>query len=476
MGIKKIMLVSLVVLLTLGLFVNAWAKEIYLDLKKDSLDVWVDYASFYYQPEPTKSYLELYYSLNRKQLEFVPQKEGYLAGIVVHMVIKDEDDSLAEDRTWRIGSWVESLEKVHQQDYFTLDVVSTVLSPGKYNLEFEVEDVITEKEGKTTKELVVRDYSGSGLMLSDIETAYKAEQADEVSKFTKGSREMILNSTGFFNADEMMLYFYDEIYGLATSPTDSSKYKLNYSVFDTNGNLVTDFGDKDEENKGNMGVIMGGINISAIPVGEYLFKISAQDLQGKSKAEIDKRFFVFKAGPVFAEPSPSEPILTEEEAKNARKEIAYIASPSELKLYDELNLTGKTGFLKKFWKDRDSSPETPENEFKIEHYRRWNYANEHFSRTSGSRDGWNTDMGRIYIKYGEPDDIDRHPLEDITLPYEKWIYNDLEGGVYFIFVDLKGHGIYTLMHSTAKNEIKDLRWLEKIGETPTPYDRERGQQ
>ncbi|MCJ7507876.1 MAG: GWxTD domain-containing protein, partial [candidate division Zixibacteria bacterium] len=419
--------------------------------------------------------LELYYSLNRKQLEFVPQKEGYLSGMVVHMVIKDEDDSLVEDRMWRIGSWVESLEKVHQQDYFTLDVVSTILSPGKYNLEFEVEDVITEKEGKTTKELVVKDYNGSGLMLSDVETAYKAEQADEVSKFTKGSREVMLNSTGFFNADEMMLYFYSEIYGLTTSPIDSSKYKLNYSVFDTNGNLVTDFGDKEGENKGGVGVIMGGINISAMPVGEYLFKISAQDLQSKNKAEVAKKFFVFKAGPV-SEPVPSEPILTEKEAENTRKEIVYIASPSELKLYDELNLTGKTGFLKKFWKDRDSSPETPENEFKIEHYRRWNYANEHFSRTSGSKSGWNTDMGRIYIKYGEPDEIERYPSSRDVPSYEKWIYDNLQGGVYFIFVELEGYGTYTLVHSTAKNEIKDLRWLEKIGETPTPYDRERGQQ
>ncbi|MCJ7507218.1 MAG: hypothetical protein MUO85_00635, partial [candidate division Zixibacteria bacterium] len=62
MRIRVSMLVGLAMLIILSSFVSVWAKEIYLDLKKDSLDVWVDYASFYYQSEPTKSYLELYYS------------------------------------------------------------------------------------------------------------------------------------------------------------------------------------------------------------------------------------------------------------------------------------------------------------------------------------------------------------------------------------------------------------------------------
>ena len=475
MRVRTTILGSLVILLSLSSLVCVQAKEIYLDLKKDSLGVWVDYASFYYQPEPTQSYVEIYYSLNRKELEFVPQKEGYLSGIAVYMRIRNGNDSLVEDRTWRIGSMAQNLEEIQKQDYFTLDVISTVLVPGKYTVELEVEDVISEKKGKITKELVIKDYSKNQLRLSDLEMAYKAEQTDEVSKFTKGSRKMLLNSTGFFNADEMMLYFYGEVYGLTTSPADSSKYKLNYSVFDTNGNLVQDFGDQIEESQGKVGVVMGGINISAIPVGPYLFRLSTEDLQSKSKAEVAKSFFVFKAGPV-AQPPSSEYVLTQPGAEDARKEIAYIALPSELKLYDELDLRGKTEFLKKFWEDRDSHPETPENEFKIEYYRRWDYANEHFSRTIDSRDGWKTDMGRIYIKYGEPDDIERHPSSRDVPSYEKWNYNDLQGGAYFIFVDLQGYGTYTLVHSTAENEIKDLRWLEKIQETPSLFERERGQE
>lgn len=475
MKVRALLIVSLVFMLMVSLFVCTQAKEIYLNLEEESLDIWVDYASFYYQPEPGKSYLEIYYSLNRKQLEFVPQREGYLSGIVVNMQIKDENDSLVEDRMWRIGSMAGSFEEIQRKDYFTLDVISTILFPGRYTLEFEVQDVISEKTGKRTKDIIVKDYSGEELSLSDIEMAYKAEQGDEFSKFTKGSRKMLLNANGFFNADEVMMYFYGEIYGLNTSPADSSKYKLNFSVFDTNGILVKDFGERLAENKGEFGVIMSGVNISTIPVGEYLLKLLVEDLLSNNKTEANKRFFVFKAGPV-VEPAISEPALTEQEAKQNRREIVYIAIPSELKLYDELDLRGKTEFLKRFWKDRDPYPRSPENEFKIEHYRRWNYVNEHFSRTSETKDGWNSDMGRIYIKYGQPDEIERHSGTRDIQDYEKWIYRSLQGGVYFIFVDLKGYDIYTLVHSTAKNEIQNLRWLEKIGETPTPYDRERGEE
>lgn len=458
---KMFLIVALVLVQVASLLVCVQAKEIYLNLKKDSLDVWVDCASFYYQSDPEESYLEIYYSLNRKQLEFVPQKEGYLSGIVINMQIRDKRDSIVEDRMWRIGSMVESVEEASQKDYFTLDVISTVLPPGKYTLRLEAQDVISEKKGSTTKEIIVKDYSESGLKLSDMEMAYRAEQSYEAGKFTKGGMKMPLNAIGFFNADEMMMYFYAEIYGLGTSSPDSSKYKLNFAVFDTNGIMVKDFGEQTREGTGKIGLVMSGINISTLPVGDYLFKVSIEDLKNKSKAEETKEFFVFKGGPAI-ESISNEAILTEEQAKQARNEIVYIAAPSELKLYDELSLTGKTEFLKKFWDDRDPIPETPENEFKIEHYRRWNYVNENFSRTTTSKDGWHTDMGRVYIKYGQPDEIERHPSSMNFPAYEEWNYSKLQGGVYFIFVELKAEA-YTLVHSTARNEIQDSKWLEKLG-------------
>ena len=94
-------------------------------------------------------------------------------------------------------------------------------------------------------------------------------------------------------------------------------------------------------------------------------------------------------------------------------------------------------FIEQFWLRRDPTPDTEENEFKEEHYRRIAYANERFA--SGIP-GWKTDRGRIYITFGPPDEIESHPsggtyerpIEEgggttSTYPFEKWRYRYIEG-------------------------------------------------
>jgi GWxTD domain-containing protein len=94
-------------------------------------------------------------------------------------------------------------------------------------------------------------------------------------------------------------------------------------------------------------------------------------------------------------------------------------------------------FIEQFWLRRDPTPDTAENEFKEEHYRRIAYANERFA--SGIP-GWKSDRGRIYIAFGPPDEREEHPsggtyerpIEEgggttSTFPFEKWRYRWIEG-------------------------------------------------
>ena len=78
-------------------------------------------------------------------------------------------------------------------------------------------------------------------------------------------------------------------------------------------------------------------------------------------------------------------------------------------------------------------------------------------------EGWKTDRGRIYIVYGKSDDIERHPFESSTRAYEIWKYDNIQGGVIFVFVDLSNQsGDYTLVHSTARNELSDEDWQRRL--------------
>jgi hypothetical protein len=77
---------------------------------------------------------------------------------------------------------------------------------------------------------------------------------------------------------------------------------------------------------------------------------------------------------------------------------------------------------------------------------------------SGFREGWKTDMGRVLLVYDEPDEIERVPSSNELRSYQIWRYFKIEGGVEFIFVELRSGGEMELVHSTARNELQDPTW------------------
>jgi hypothetical protein len=93
---------------------------------------------------------------------------------------------------------------------------------------------------------------------------------------------------------------------------------------------------------------------------------------------------------------------------------------------------------------------------KQEYLKRVAYANSHFNILG--RQGYLTDRGRVYVVYGTPDDYDRHPNEPEYRPYEIWTFNQIQGGVIFVFVQRSSGGDYELVHSTHRNELRDENW------------------
>ena len=120
------------------------------------------------------------------------------------------------------------------------------------------------------------------------------------------------------------------------------------------------------------------------------------------------------------------------------EDVAYIITDEERQAFKRLNTDDeRENFIEQFWLRRDPTPDTQENEFKEEHYRRIAYANERFA--SGIP-GWKTDRGRIYITFGPADEIEDHssggtyqrPIEEgggttSTFPFQKWRYRYIEG-------------------------------------------------
>jgi len=173
--------------------------------------------------------------------------------------------------------------------------------------------------------------------------------------------------------------------------------------------------------------------------------------------------------------------LKQELSKTYKKwldeDVAYIISDEERKAFKQLsNDEERDQFIEAFWQRRDPTPDTEENEFKEEHYRRIAYANEHFAAGIA---GWKTDRGRIYIMYGPADQIDAHPsggtydrpMEEgggttSTFPFEDWRYRYIEGigqEINIEFVDTCMCGDY---HMTLDRSEKDaLLYTPNGGQT-----------
>ncbi len=158
--------------------------------------------------------------------------------------------------------------------------------------------------------------------------------------------------------------------------------------------------------------------------------------------------------------------LSKQDKKWLDEDVRWIISDEERATFKQLsNEEEREQFIEAFWQRRDPTPDTAENEFKDEHYRRIAYANEHFA---AGIPGWKTDRGKIYIMYGPADEIESHPSggtyqrpmdegggQTSTFPFEQWRYRYLEGigqEVIIEFVDNCMCGDY---HMTMDRSEKD---------------------
>src|SRR5580700_8298836 len=159
------------------------------------------------------------------------------------------------------------------------------------------------------------------------------------------------------------------------------------------------------------------------------------------------------------------------------EDVRWIITDEERSAFMQLsNDEERDQFIEAFWQRRDPTPDTEENEFKEEHYRRIAYANEHYA---AGIPGWKSDRGRIYIVFGPADEIESHPSggsyerpmeegggETSTFPFEQWRYRYLEGigqEVMIEFVDTCMCGDY---HMTMDRSEKDaLKYTPNAGLT-----------
>lgn len=207
-----------------------------------------------------------------------------------------------------------------------------------------------------------------------------------------------------------------------------STYRLTYTVQNATGRTEETWSGVVPRRNGR-GDLRLRPSIAGLTLGTYNLKVEVQ--LGREKTRRERSFEIDESR-----------VDIMEDARMLRMVLGYVARNDEILKLEDLPTDSLQSFWDSFWALRDPTPGTERNERLTEFLRRLEYVNAHFSILEP---GWSSDMGRIYIRYGGPDEVDRTPHSGSGPPREVWYY--FEKGLRFIFYDTEGFGRFRLANN-----------------------------
>lgn len=424
-----------------------------------------DYAQFGY--DSSSNYIEFYYSFNQNLMKIVALDSAQSVEGILKISIQDTvSKQKVVDKEWKISHQVNDAE-----GNYLIGVIGFLIPEGIYKCEVSGRDFNDSQNQRGYTEYInCERFFSENISLSDIQLSSRIIQdsPNKESIFYKNSMEVFPNPSTLFGENQPVVFYYTELYKLLRV-TGSEYLKMLLSVYNSKGQSVyskTKFLSRTFDTR----VEVGSILVNKYPTDTYTLVIALIDSSINYGVSSSKKFYVYnpsvvKEDTVIGQLSgvwASEfGVMSDEELDDLFDKSKYIASSAELDKYKKITSTeGKREFLYNFWKDRDTDVSTPDNEYYKLYLKRINLSNQRYSTIT--RAGWKSDRGRVFIIYGEPSEIERYPNQVDTKPYEIWHYNELEGGVIFVFGDLTGFSDYTLLHSTLRGELRDDNWIRRI--------------
>jgi len=368
--------------------------------------------------ELDKTRLDIFIQVPYTEVQFIKTDAGFISNYSVTVSVFDENkEKLIVEKTWNEKLSSKEFDPTVSKNNFNLSLRSFTLQPGKYLIRTAVEDRDSRKTHATENIVVVKDLSAD-ISASDIMLISKQTVVD-------GNNKIVPNVSKNVAAQKDGLPFFFEIYSKQPKPA-----VVEYSVFDKKDEKLFD----KEENKNldsGKTQIFYTIKDMELSLGDYTLKVSVKDAEEDILASTTTTFVSRWVG------IPS----SVHDLDKAVSQLIYIATGSEIDYIEESD--NKNEKLKRyldFWKKKDPTPQTEENQIFDEYYRRIAFANESFSHYI---EGWRTDRGMVFIILGSPSNVERHPFDYDSKPYEVWEYYELNKN--FVFLDETGFGDYRLI-------------------------------
>lgn len=418
----------------------------------------VDYARF--QNDQQTAYLEIYYGFYPRLITLEQRNGVFRGGVILQM-------NLLKANTNEVFKQERSLLPILVADTSSNAFRSTIITQAGYMLPFgdyRLHVIAIDSLAPTRRDSIELPISlknfGTAPVMSDIELCSEIKSSeDKGNAFYKNSLEVIPNATLVFGVTASpVLFHYLELYHL----DPLKQYLLKTQILDAAKKVVREatkprkFGVKNA-------VDVGTVNVTSIASGKYRLVIFLVDESGQAVGATEKTFYVYNphiqaASVSVAALKASELAgLSSDELAAEFRKAQYVATDEDIKTFAKLaNEEGRREFLSNFWAEVEKAKPGKNAITRMDYLRRVAIASQRYGNQT--REGWKTDRGRVYILYGDPDEIERISSQNNAKPHEIWHYYQIESGVLFVFVDRTGFGDYLLVHSTRRGELRDDTW------------------
>ncbi len=450
-----------------------------IGLAGDRFRIWLDQAQFL--GADNQCYVEIYYACPMNGIGYRQGEQNHFEGIVYFSLNIFQDDSLWANKQWKTQSQLSDTAGLWQNKQHLIDLIRYPIQPGhRYTIQIYSKDHYSGAIDSAQVNFTSRKLLGDQLTSSDLLIASSIKPFSQTSdpKFRKRAYDVVPKPDRSFGVDVHDLYYYFELYNISSSLPDSH-YAILWQIADSSGRVVGHNADVLEwrpiAHKSTREI--GQIGVWELVDGHYTLSCYLQLRSAKVSELIgQKDFFVRKPTQIASAAQAASWVeqptflegLSEAQLDQEYDQMFALTNKELRNIYANLSsIEQKRTQIYNLWAMHAGQVGLPTTEFRNRFLARIYEADQKY-KTSFKR-GWKTDQGVVFLKYGPPTDIERHPSEAGTKPFEIWRYENLEGGVIFVFIDRTGFNQYELVHSTKRGELSDQNWQRLI--TPNPLYR-----
>jgi GWxTD domain-containing protein len=393
----------------------------------DQMPVFYVDAMAYQGDQPQRSRIDVYVQVPHEEIRFMKEGDSYIGRYEISLTLMTAAKQLVHEQSWTVDIPVTDFTQTSGSKLYSLTHRTVDIDPGNYQLNVVFRDQESRKSSQIKKSILVTNFSKDSLSLSDIMLVSRLSVAGE-------RKTIVPNITGSISPRSEGFFVFLELY---SRPRLDTAYVVS-RIYDSKKNEVFR-GEQREALTGSKTQIFLKVDSASVPMGTYFLSVEAtaqEGVSGKSYRGTTSRTLSVR--------SPDMPAAVVDLDK-AIDQLIYISRDNELQyIRDGATQDEKRKRFMEFWAKRDPDPSTQRNELMEEYYGRIQYANQNFSHYM---EGWRTDMGMVFVRFGSPENIERHPMELDSKPYEIWYYYQLSRQ--FIFVDETGFGDYRLTYPTT---------------------------